>query len=152
MGIQYRPAIDGLRAIAVSSVVLFHAGIGKAGFVGVDIFFVISGYLITALLLAEQRDSGRIDLLAFYARRVRRIVPAAALVVVCVLIASALLSTFDEQAQTARSAGAALVFAANVFFEYSTGGYWDGAAEQMPLLHLWSLSVEEQFYLLWPAL
>ena len=151
MGIQYRREIDGLRAIAVLAVVLFHAGIGTAGFVGVDIFFVISGYLITSLLLQE-REAGRIDLLAFYARRVRRIVPAAAVVTLCVLIASFWWLAPEAQRHTARSAGAALAFVANVFFQFTTGGYWDAASDEMPLLHLWSLSVEEQFYLLWPAL
>lgn len=147
----YRPEIDGLRAVAVLAVVLFHAGIGSAGFVGVDVFFVISGYLITSLLLAERAETGRIDLLAFYARRVRRIFPAAALVVLATLAASAWLPV-DVQQHTAKSAGAALMFIANIFFQFTSGGYWDSAADEMPLLHLWSLSVEEQFYLFWPAL
>lgn len=152
MGIAYRPEIDGLRAIAVLAVVLYHAGIGGAGFVGVDVFFVISGYLITSLLLREWRDTQAIDLLAFYARRVRRIFPAATVVVLAVLGVSSLLLGPAQQAHTSLSAGAALVFGANVFFQFTSGGYFDGVAEQMPLLHLWSLSVEEQFYFLWPAL
>src|SRR5688500_1118300 len=144
MGIAYRPEIDGLRAIAVLSVVAYHAGLGGAGFVGVDVFFVISGYLITALLLREHGKHGRIDLLDFYARRVRRIFPAAAVVVLVVLGLSALFLGPAQQAQTSLSAGSALVFGANVFFQFTSGGYFDGAAEEMPLLHLWSLSVEEQ--------
>lgn len=148
MGIKYRPEIDGLRAIAVLAVVLYHAGIGGAGFVGVDVFFVISGYLITSLLLNEQR----IDLLGFYARRVRRIFPAAAVVTLATLGASALLLDPEQQVKVANSAGAALVFGANVFFQVTTGGYFDGPSAELPLLHLWSLSVEEQFYFLWPAL
>lgn len=152
MGIAYRPEIDGLRAIAVLAVVSFHAGLGGAGFVGVDVFFVISGYLITALLLREWRTTQAIDLADFYARRVRRIFPAAAVVVLVVLGLSALLLAPDQQAHTSLSAGAALVFGANVFFQITSGGYFDGVAEEMPLLHLWSLSVEEQFYFLWPAL
>lgn len=148
MGIKYRPEIDGLRAIAVLAVVLYHAGIGGAGFVGVDVFFVISGYLITSLLLNEQR----IDLLGFYARRVRRIFPAAAVVTLATLGASSLLLDPEQQVSVANSAGAALVFGANVFFQVTTGGYFDGPSDQLPLLHLWSLSVEEQFYFLWPAL
>ena len=152
MGIAYRPEIDGLRAIAVLAVIAYHAGLGGAGFVGVDVFFVISGYLITSLLLREHEATGRIDLLHFYARRVRRIFPAAAVVVLIVLgLASVLLSAFPE-AHTANSAGAALMFGANVFFQFTTGGYFDGLSEEMPLLHLWSLSVEEQFYFVWPAL
>jgi peptidoglycan/LPS O-acetylase OafA/YrhL len=152
MGIAYRPEIDGLRAIAVLAVVLYHAGIGGAGFVGVDVFFVISGYLITLLLLRERRTTGRTDLLGFYARRVRRIFPAAAAVVLAVIGASSLLLSPEQQAHTAQSAGAALLFGANVFFQVTTGGYFDGPSDQLPLLHLWSLSVEEQFYFLWPAL
>lgn len=148
MGIKYRPEIDGLRAIAVLAVVLFHAGIGSAGFVGVDVFFVISGYLITSILISEPK----IDLVAFYARRVRRIFPAAAVVVLAVLAFAWLLPGADAPQQAAKSAGAALVFGANVFFEFTTGGYWDTASDEMPLLHLWSLSVEEQFYFVWPAL
>jgi peptidoglycan/LPS O-acetylase OafA/YrhL len=148
----YRPEVDGLRAIAVLAVVLFHAGIGSAGFVGVDVFFVISGYLITSLLLREWNSTGEIDLPAFYGRRVRRIVPAATLVIICVLAAARWLLPGDAQSHAAFSAGAASVFVANIFFQYASGGYFDMAAAEMPLLHLWSLSVEEQFYLLWPAL
>lgn len=141
------PALDGLRAVAVLAVVAYHAGLPvPAGFVGVDVFFVISGYLITRLLLAAG------DLLTFYARRVRRIFPAAAVVVLAVLGASPFLLDPTQQAHTALSAGAALVFVANVFFQFTSGGYFDASAESMPLLHLWSLSVEEQFYFLWPAL
>jgi peptidoglycan/LPS O-acetylase OafA/YrhL len=152
MGIAYRPEIDGLRAIAVLAVVAFHAGLGGAGYVGVDVFFVISGYLITALLLREHAATGRIDLLAFYARRVRRIFPAVAVVVLAVLAVSTLILPPVPQAHTANSAGASLVFFANVFFQFTSGGYFDSSAEEMPLLHLWSLSVEEQFYFVWPAL
>ncbi|MEP7301467.1 MAG: acyltransferase, partial [Caldimonas sp.] len=152
----YRPEIDGLRAIAVISVVLYHAGVGavRAGFVGVDIFFVISGYLITALLHREWQVSGRIDLLAFYVRRVRRILPALWLVVAVTLVAAGLLlSPVSGQPQAvAKSAVAALGFVANVYFQNTTGGYFDGSSSELPLLHLWSLAVEEQFYFLWPLL
>lgn len=152
-GITYRREVDGLRAIAVLSVVPYHAGIApRAGFVGVDIFFVISGYLITALLLREHISTGRIDLLAFYARRVRRIFPAALVVILAVLGMAGLLLPPVALTRTADSAGAAVVFVANIFFQAVTGGYFDSRAEEMPLLHLWSLSVEEQFYLLWPTL
>ena len=151
MGLPYRPEIDGLRAIAVLAVVLYHAGIGGAGFVGVDVFFVISGYLITSLLLKEHDATARIDLLGFYARRVRRILPAATVVVLATLGAGWFLLPSQAQVHTANSAGAALVFAANIFFQLTSGGYFDSRAEEMPLLHLWTLSVEEQFYVLWPA-
>ena len=151
-GIAYRPEIDGLRAIAVLAVVLYHAGFGfNAGLVGVDVFFVISGYLITSLLYREWETTGQIDLFAFYARRVRRIVPAMVVVVATVVVASAfLLSPFGEVRQVAQSGAASLLFVANFFFQAHTGGYFDPSAERMPLLHVWSLGVEEQFYLLWP--
>jgi peptidoglycan/LPS O-acetylase OafA/YrhL len=155
-GRGYRPEIDGLRAIAVVSVVLYHAGAGTvhAGFVGVDVFFVISGYLITALLYREWQTEGRIDLAAFYVRRVRRILPAVWLVVAVTLAAAALLlSPIEGQPQgVAKSAVAALGFFANVYFQNTTGGYFDVSSSELPLLHLWSLSVEEQFYFLWPLL
>jgi peptidoglycan/LPS O-acetylase OafA/YrhL len=150
--LAYRREIDGLRAIAVLAVVLYHAGLApRAGYVGVDIFFVISGYLITALLLREYADTGRINLADFYARRVRRIFPAAIVVTLAVLAIAPLLPTM-EQTQIVKSAGAAALFTANLFFQWATTGYFADDASQMPLLHLWSLSVEEQFYVVWPAL
>ena len=141
MGTQHFPALDGLRAIAVLAVIAYHAG-APAGYVGVDVFFVISGYVITRVLLADG------SLPAFYARRARRILPAAFLVVVATLTLSFLM--LPSAGDVARSAAAAGVFVANIHFQSVTGGYWDQSAETMPLLHLWSLSVEEQFYLLWP--
>jgi peptidoglycan/LPS O-acetylase OafA/YrhL len=152
MGIAYRREIDGLRALAVSAVVLYHARVGGAGFVGVDIFFVISGYLITALLLREHQATGRIDLFDFYGRRVRRIFPAATVVVLATLGAASLLLPREEFTRVSDSAAAAAAFVANFFFQGVTGGYFDARSTEMPLLHLWSLSVEEQFYLAWPAL
>lgn len=153
-GIAYRREIDGLRAIAVLAVVLYHAGVpGLAGgFVGVDIFFVISGYLITSLLLREWRQHGRFDLMAFYARRVRRLLPALWLVIAATLVASmVLLQPMGSQMQgVLDSSIASLLFVANFHFAASSGGYFDGPAEEMPLLHLWSLSVEEQYYLVLP--
>jgi len=141
MGTKHLPAIDGLRAIAVLSVVAYHAG-APAGFVGVDVFFVISGYLITGILL------DRPALVEFYARRARRILPAAFL---CVLVTLALsFALLPSAGDVARSAASAGLFVANVFFQHATGDYWSDSADTMPLLHLWSLSVEEQFYLLWP--
>jgi peptidoglycan/LPS O-acetylase OafA/YrhL len=153
---QYRPDIDGLRAIAITAVVAFHAGLTgiSGGFVGVDIFFVLSGFLITSMLFKEAELTGRIDLPEFYARRVRRLLPAASLV----LMVSVILAYFflipigDEQLKFARSAAAAALFVSNIFFWKSSGGYFDGPSDQIPLLHTWSLSVEEQFYLIWPIL
>ena len=148
---KYIPGLDGLRAIAVLAVVAYHAGLPvPAGFVGVDVFFVISGYLITRLLHEELQGSGRIDFTAFYARRARRILPALTLVVLITLVAAVELLPTAEQRQAMRSGAAAFLFAANVFFQAAPPGYFDPAAEQQPLLHLWSLGVEEQFYLVWP--
>lgn len=141
----YRPELDGLRAIAVLAVVLYHAGFGpQAGFVGVDVFFVISGYLITNILLRNDQ----IDFLEFYARRMRRIVPALMVVVTVTLAVS--LRMFPS-AHIAESAAASMLFAANIYFHETTGGYFDPDTAHLPLLHLWSLGVEEQFYLVWPA-
>ncbi len=149
----YRREIDGLRAVAVLAVVLYHAGAGPAtGFAGVDVFFVISGYLITWLLLREHAAGGRIDLAGFYGRRARRILPAVSAVVVATLYFSRLSLTPEAQGNTLRSAISGILFYANVFFLNNSGGYFDAPSEEMPLLHLWSLAVEEQFYLLWPLL
>jgi peptidoglycan/LPS O-acetylase OafA/YrhL len=153
---QYRPDIDGLRAIAITAVVAFHAGLPyvTGGFVGVDIFFVLSGFLITSMLFKEAELMGRIDLLEFYARRVRRLLPAASIVLMVSVILAYffLLPMGDEQLKFARSAAAAALFASNIYFWKSSGGYFDGPSDQIPLLHTWSLSVEEQFYLIWPIL
>jgi peptidoglycan/LPS O-acetylase OafA/YrhL len=146
---KHLPAIDGLRAIAVLAVVAYHAGLPvPAGFVGVDVFFVISGYLITRLLHEEVQATGRIDFMAFYARRARRILPALAVVILATLGLSVLL--LPDASDVARSAAAAGAFVANLFFASQTGDYWSADSSSMPLLHLWSLSVEEQFYLVWP--
>ena len=153
---HYRPEIDGLRAIAVAAVVLYHAGVSRLtwGFVGVDIFFVISGYLITSILFRDWQSRGRIDFAKFYARRARRILPALWLIVTVALAAAAiLLPPIGSDVQgIARSAMASMGFVANIYFDYATGDYFATASEQMPLLHLWSLGVEEQFYLFWPLL
>jgi peptidoglycan/LPS O-acetylase OafA/YrhL len=150
--LSYRPEIDGLRAIAVLAVVFVHAGFGPpAGFVGVDVFFVISGYLMTLLLETEWIALGRIDPWAFFARRIRRLFPMLITVVLATSVASCfLLSPYGELEASLRSAASSLVFAANIFFQLHSGGYFDPRSDQMPLLHLWSLGVEEQFYLLWP--
>jgi len=154
--IKHRDDIDGLRAIAVGLVVLFHVGVPgiTGGYVGVDVFFVISGYLITSLLLVEGEGRGRISLSDFYARRVRRLFPALMLVVLTTLILGTvwLLPVFQEQGELAKSAVATSLYLSNVYFWIFTGNYFDGPSDLQPLLHTWSLAVEEQFYLLWPFL
>ncbi|MER2516583.1 MAG: acyltransferase family protein [Candidatus Accumulibacter phosphatis] len=153
---RYRPDIDGLRAIAIIAVVFYHAGFPgfPGGFVGVDVFFVISGFLITALLFNEAAATGRLSLSAFYARRVRRLLPAALIVVAVSLLLGAFVMppASDEQRSLARSAMAVAFFASNFFFFTTTGGYFDAPSFTMPLLHTWSLAVEEQYYLIWPLL
>jgi peptidoglycan/LPS O-acetylase OafA/YrhL len=153
---SHRADIDGLRAIAVAVVVLFHVGIPgiTGGFVGVDVFFVISGFLITSLLVAEGEKRGRISLADFYARRIRRIFPALLLVILATLALGAfcLLPVFSEQTNLAKSAVATSLYISNFYFWRYTGGYFAGATELVPLLHTWSLAVEEQFYIFWPVL
>lgn len=149
---KYRPEIDGLRALAVVPVILFHAGLGPfyGGFIGVDIFFVISGYLITSILLREM-DRGDFSLLRFYERRARRILPALFLVLAASLPFAWFWMFPDQYRSFAYSVVATTTFVSNIFF-WSGTGYFDGAAELKPLLHTWSLAVEEQFYLFFPAL
>jgi peptidoglycan/LPS O-acetylase OafA/YrhL len=149
---SYRPDVDGLRAVAIIPVVLFHLGLAlfSGGFVGVDVFFVISGYLITSLIHSEML-AGRFSVLRFYERRVRRIFPAFFLVMAaCIGIAATLLLPPDLRAFS-MSLAATTLFSANLFF-WRTAGYFDGAAEGKPFLHAWSLSVEEQFYIAFPLI
>lgn len=153
-GKEYRPDIDGLRAISIVSVLAFHAGFPfiSGGFIGVDVFFVISGYLISKLLIEEFNEKQSINLLNFLARRVRRLAPALLLVVVTVLVFSAFLleRISGEVGALARAAVATLFVNANHFFLYENGDYFGALAETNPLLHMWSLAVEEQFYFVWP--
>lgn len=149
----FRPDVEGLRGLAVLLVVLFHAGIGSpGGFVGVDVFFVISGFLISGLLLRELESTGGIDLSRFYARRVKRLLPAAAIVLVVSLAAVwILVDPLDRAAFELDGASAALSIA-NLRFAIAAGDYFAAVASPSPFLHFWSLGVEEQFYLVWPAL
>ncbi|MFM7490119.1 MAG: acyltransferase family protein [Actinomycetota bacterium] len=148
----YRPDIDGLRALAVLLVVAFHAGIPgvSGGYVGVDVFFVISGYLITRLMLDEHHQSNSIDLLAFWSRRIRRIVPALVTMLAVVAIAGAFVLLPWEQRDLLNSARTAVLSIANFHFHGLSGGYFSSDIEMQPLLHTWSLGVEEQFYFVWP--
>jgi len=149
---KYRPEIDGLRAIAVIPVILFHADIKQfsGGFVGVDIFFVISGYLITSIILSE-KDNGTFSLAHFYERRARRILPALFFVILASLpFAWILLNPLDMNGFS-KSLVAVSTFSSNILF-WREDGYWGTASNLQPLLHTWSLSVEEQYYLLFPIL
>lgn len=153
---SYRSDIDGLRAVSILAVVGYHAGVPwlSGGYVGVDVFFVISGYLITGLLAAELQREGRIDFARFYARRVRRLLPAAALVISVTIAAGAMLLSpaLGEVQGLAKSAIAALLICANLWFLHKRSDYFAVDVDRHPLLHTWSLSVEEQFYLVWPLL
>lgn len=151
---RHLPEIDGLRAVAVVAVVLYHASVPgfSAGYLGVDIFFVISGYLITGLLHNEGQHRGRIDFLAFYARRFRRLLPALALVLVVTLLAAWVILFPAELPRLGKSATAVALMYSNLHFMQYSGGYFDPAVDVMPLLHTWSLAVEEQFYFGWPLL
>lgn len=147
---KYRSEIDGLRAIAVVPVILFHAGfeIFSGGFVGVDVFFVISGYLITTIIINEM-DEGKFSLLNFYERRARRILPALFFVVLCCLPFAWFLLLPHDLKDFSQSLVAVATFSSNILF-WRESGYFDTAAELKPLLHTWSLAVEEQFYILFP--
>ncbi len=149
---KYRPEIDGLRAVAVASVVLAHAGVPlvQGGFIGVDVFFVISGYLITSLIL-EDRDKGRFRLSTFYFRRARRILPALFVVLIACLPFAWWLLLPSQFIEFGRSMAAAALFLSNAYFWEKTG-YFETSADLLPLLHTWSLAVEEQYYLLFPLL
>ncbi|MFM5886542.1 MAG: acyltransferase family protein [Novosphingobium sp.] len=151
-GQAYRRDIDGLRALAILPVVLFHTHVPgfSGGFVGVDIFFVISGFLITGII-AREIDCAAFSLIHFYERRARRILPALLVMMAAVLAASAWLYLPDDFAAVPRSALLTLAFLANVWF-FANTGYFAGGAETMPLLHCWSLAVEEQFYVGFPLL
>jgi peptidoglycan/LPS O-acetylase OafA/YrhL len=150
--VAYRPDIDGLRAIAILSVLGFHAfpNLLRGGFVGVDIFFVISGFLITGIILkAQRRDS--FSFLDFYARRVRRIFPALLVVLLPVWGLGWLKLLPDEYASLTKHIAAGSAYISNILL-YTESSYFDAAAELKPLLHLWSLGVEEQFYIVWPLI
>lgn len=146
---SYRPEIDGLRALAVLAVIMFHAKIAlSGGYLGVDVFFVISGYLITSLIIKELQK-GTFTFVAFWERRIRRIVPATSVMVVAVLVAGWFLLLPNEYVALGKSAMAFAAIVANIYFWRNTSGYFANG-EEMPLLHTWSLAVEEQFYLIMP--
>ena len=150
----YRPEIDGLRAVAVVSVVLYHINEAwlPGGYVGVDIFFVISGFLITSIIW-RQMEGGTFSLADFYLRRIRRIIPVMLVVVATTVVAGAFLLLPEALGRLSLSAIFSVASAANIYFwRYLDDGYFAESNDQEPLLHLWSLGVEEQFYLVWPLL
>jgi len=149
---KYRPDIDGLRAVAVLPVLLFHVGIGLApgGFVGVDIFFVISGYLITGLISAEMHE-GTYSITKFYVRRARRIFPALFFMCAVTALLVLLFCLPSDAKRFSNALAAATLFGSNIYF-YLTADYFAAAAETQPLLHTWSLAVEEQFYIFFPLI
>ncbi len=149
---QYRPEIDGLRAVAVIAVILFHAGFAPfaGGFVGVDVFFVISGYLIATIILSEI-SGGTFTITGFYERRARRILPALFLVILVSIPFGWFWMAPKELNEFAASIGAITIFSSNFLF-WANSGYFDGAIELKPFIHTWSLAVEEQFYVVFPLL
>ncbi|GAA4604401.1 peptidoglycan/LPS O-acetylase OafA/YrhL [Actinoplanes octamycinicus] len=151
---EYRPALDGVRALAVTAVLLFHAGVPgtDGGFLGVDAFFVLSGFLITSLLLAEHQRSGRIDLGRFWLHRARRLLPALLAMLVATVVTARFLLDSDALGLLRADAWAALGYAANWRMIFRGTGYLAATAAPSPLQHTWSLAIEEQFYLVWPLL
>ncbi|UCI21888.1 acyltransferase [Mesorhizobium sp. B2-1-8] len=154
MAASFRPDIQGLRALAVGGVVAYHFGLIAlpGGFAGVDIFFVISGWLITTHLMREITETGRLDLWRFYARRARRLLPAAIFVILATLAAGTLILAPQEQALYSRGAMYAAAYTINLWLLRWSFDYFAADASSNPFIHFWSLSVEEQFYLVWPAL
>ena len=150
--LAYLPALDGLRALAVAAVVAYHLGFGWAsgGFLGVDLFFVISGYLITTLLLSERAATGRIALGDFWVRRFRRLVPPLVVMVAVVIVATRIWGVPEQWASIRGDAIGTLAYVANWWYIIGGESYLDTLLGPSPLRHTWSLAVEEQWYLLWP--
>ncbi len=151
--IKYRGDIDGLRALAVLSVIIFHINskLIPGGFLGVDIFFVISGYLITLILIKEVKQTNKINIVNFYKRRIKRIVPALLFVLIFTFLAALIILLPNDLLKLSESMIWSFFSSANIYFFSSIDtGYFAEASNELPLLHLWSLGVEEQFYILWP--
>ncbi len=148
------PALDGVRALAVAAVLLYHGDVSwaRGGYLGVDAFFVLSGFLITSLLVSEWHSSGRIALAAFWARRARRLLPALFLVLAAVAVYAAMVAAPTELENLRRDGLSALAYVANWGQIASHQSYFETFAAPSPLRHTWSLAIEEQFYLVWPLL
>ncbi|MGB6058124.1 MAG: acyltransferase family protein [Microthrixaceae bacterium] len=148
----FRADIQGLRGLAILGVVAYHVGVPvlQGGFTGVDVFFVLSGYLITGLLIKEFQNSGRVSLLRFSARRIRRLLPASAVVLLATLVVAALVYSPLELKSVSRTGQAVSAYVSNMFFGLKAQNYLRGDSSSNPFLQTWSLAVEEQFYLVWP--
>jgi peptidoglycan/LPS O-acetylase OafA/YrhL len=148
----FRADIEGVRAIAILLVVLYHANIPgfSGGFIGVDVFFVLSGYLITGILYREYKSTGKIDLLEFYSRRIRRLLPALYVVILFTVAAGFIIYSPIQQVKVASTALTMIGYSSNIYFAWKSTDYFADGAETNPLLHTWSLAVEEQFYLVYP--
>ena len=153
-GSRFRRDIEGLRALAVLLVLAYHADLGpfSGGYIGVDVFFVLSGFLITSLLVRELGVTGGLSLRRFWARRARRLLPASCLVIVATLVVGSFVLAPLAQLDLARDGLAAATFVVNIVFAHQQGDYLTADLAPSPLLHFWSLAVEEQFYLVWPIL
>ncbi|HEX6050495.1 MAG TPA: acyltransferase, partial [Gemmatimonadaceae bacterium] len=151
---HFRADIEGLRAVAVLLVVGYHAGVPwlPGGYVGVDVFFVLSGYLITGLLASELERSRTISLRGFYARRARRLLPGLAVMMAATLLGSVAVLTPLERVELSATAIATALYASNLWFALAESDYFAADTRANPLLHTWSLGVEEQFYFAWPLI
>jgi peptidoglycan/LPS O-acetylase OafA/YrhL len=153
-GEGYRPHLDGLRAVAVYLVVLFHAGVDhfSGGFIGVDVFFVLSGYLVTQLLMRDLRSRGAIRFPRFYARRMRRLLPASLVALLTTAIVYSAVASRADTSSAVNAFKAAFLYVANWFFIHRSANYFATDVNNNPVVHFWSLAVEEQFYFIWPIL
>jgi len=150
---SYRPHLDGLRACAVYLVVLFHSDLThfSGGFIGVDVFFVLSGFLVTNVLFTQLVSTGKIALVDFYARRVRRLLPAGALAIIGISFFAMLFSAAPSRGQFSSDSAAASLWFANWHFIHASNDYFSAAIDGSPFLHFWSLAIEEQFYLVFQS-
>jgi peptidoglycan/LPS O-acetylase OafA/YrhL len=148
--LRHVPALDGLRGAAVAGVLLFHSDLLIGGYLGVDLFFVLSGFLITSLLLTERREKGRIELRRFWARRARRLLPALGGLLAGIVVFAAVFADPNQLGQIRADGLATMAYVANWHAIFSNTGYWDLFVAPSPLEHMWSLAIEEQFYVVWP--